>query len=220
MKPIGITGIYKNKNNFYTKNPKYCKGLKVYDERIMKYQGLEYRLWNPYRSKLSAALHSGLKQLNLSEKMNILYLGAATGTTVSHFSDINNEGYVYAVENSPYALKKLLSLCRIRKNIIPIMNDAYHQEKYESIVPIVDFIYQDISQRNQAEIFVINIKKFLKKEGQGVIMIKSRSIDVSLKPKFVYKMVKQILNKNNIKIIEIIDISNYEKDHAMILISN
>ncbi len=220
MNSIGITGLYKNKNNYYTKNPKYCKGLKVYDERIIKYKGAEYRLWNPYRSKLSAAFHCGLKKLNLSEYKNILYLGAATGTTVSHISDINIDGYVYAVENSPYSLKKLLDLCRKRKNIIPIMNDAYHPNKYDIIVPKVDFIYQDISQRNQAEIFIINIKKFLKKEGKGIIMIKARSIDVSLKPKVVYDLVKQNLNKNKIKINEIIDISKYEKDHAMILISN
>jgi fibrillarin-like pre-rRNA processing protein len=189
MNPIGITGIYKNKNNFYTRNPKYCKGLKVYDERIIKYQGQEYRLWNPYRSKLSAALHSGLKQLNLSEKMNILYLGAATGTTVSHISDITKKGTIYAVENSPIALKKLLKLCEKRKNIIPIFEDANHPNRFSLIVPKVDLLYQDISQRNQSEIFIKNAKTYLKKNGLGILMVKARSIDVSLKPKKAYDLV-------------------------------
>jgi fibrillarin-like pre-rRNA processing protein len=220
MKPLLIKGVYKYKNNIFTKNPIYCKGLKVYDERIIKYNNKEFRSWNPYRSKLSAAIHNGLEQLNLTEKSNVLYLGAATGTTVSHLADISKNGFIYSVEKSPFALKKLLDLCNIRKNIIPIMNDANNPEKYNSIVPMVDFIYQDISQRNQAEIFIENIKKYLKDDGQGIIMIKARSIDVSLKPKKVYDKVIDILKENKLKIIRIIDISKYEKDHAMILISN
>ncbi len=100
------------------------------------------------------------------------------------------------------------------------MSDANHPEKYNITVPLVDFIYQDISQRNQDEIFIKNIKRYLKINGQGIIMIKARSIDVSLNPKEVYEQVINKLKINNLKIIEIIDISNYEKDHASIIISN
>lgn len=220
MKPTSIKGVYKFKNNIYTENPKFCKGLKVYDERIIKFNNKEYRSWNPYKSKLSAAINSGLNKLNLSEDSNILYLGAATGTTVSHLSDISKKGHIFSVEKSPFALKKLLILSNKRKNIIPIMNDANNPDKYYSIVPLVDFVYQDISQRNQAEIFINNTKKFLKKDGEGIITIKARSIDVSLKPKKVYDTVSKILKQNEINIIKIIDISNYEKDHAIMLISN
>ena len=220
MKKLSIAGVYKYKNKIYTKNPSYCKGLKVYDEKILKYKNKEYRSWNPYKSKLSAAIHNGLKKIDLSEKSNILYLGAATGTTVSHLSDIVNKGAVYAIEKSPFALKKFLELCNKRKNIIPIMSDANQPEKYNITVPLVDFIYQDTSQRNQDEIFIKNIKRYLKINGQGIIMIKARSIDVSLNPKKVYEQVINKLKINNLKIIEIIDISNYEKDHASIIISN
>lgn len=220
MKPLSITGVYKYKNKIFTENPIHCKGLTVYDEKILKYNNKEFRSWNPYKSKLSAAIHNGLKKLNLSEKSNILYLGAATGTTVSHVADIVNKGVVYAIEKSPFALKKLLKLCNQRKNIIPIMSDANHPERYSICVPIVDFIYQDISQRNQDEIFINNIKKYLKINGQGIIMIKARSIDVSLKPNQVYEQVVNKLKINKIKIIDIIDISKYEKDHASIIISN
>jgi fibrillarin-like pre-rRNA processing protein len=220
MKQLSIIGVYRHKNKIYTKNPVYCKGFTVYDEKIFKYNNIEFRSWNPYKSKLSATIHNGLKKLNISEKSIILYLGAATGTTVSHFADIVNNGVVYAIEKSPFSFKKLLNLCNQRKNIIPIMCDANHTEKYNAIVPISDFIYQDISQKNQDEIFINNIRKYLKIKGQALIMIKARSIDVSLKPKQVYNQVIDKLKKNKIKILDIIDISNYEKDHAAILVSN
>ena len=100
------------------------------------------------------------------------------------------------------------------------MSDANHPESYSVSVPIVDFIYQDISQRNQDEIFINNIRKYLKINSQGIIMVKARSIDVSLKPKQVYNMVIDKLELNKIKIIDIIDLSNYEKDHAAIVISS
>lgn len=220
MKTLSITGVYKYKNKIFTENPSYCKRIKVYDEKIIKYRNKEYRSWNPYKSKLSAAIHNGLNKVELSEDSEILYLGAATGTTISHLSDIVNNGIIYSVEKSPFAIKKLLKLCKQRKNIIPIMSDANNPESYNATVPIVDFIYQDISQRNQDEIFINNIKKYLKTKGQGIIMIKARSIDVSLKPKIVYDRIIAKLKSNKFKIIDIIDLSHYEKDHASIVISN
>lgn len=219
MKQLSISGVYKYKNKLFTENPEYCKGIKVYDEILLKYNKKEFRSWNPYKSKLSAAIYKGLININITDKSDILYLGAAAGTTVSHISDINKNGFIYAIEKSPFALKKLLELCKERKNIIPIMSDANHPEKYIHMVPKVDLIYQDISQRNQAEIFIKNIKKFLKINGQGIMMIKARSIDVSLEPKKIYNMIIEELKLNKIKIINMIDISSYEKDHAAIIIS-
>ena len=62
---------------------------------------MEYRLWNPYRSKLSAAIINGLKGMRIAKGSHVLYLGAATGTTVSHVSDIvSDSGRVYAIELS------------------------------------------------------------------------------------------------------------------------
>ena len=97
------------------------------------------------------------------------------------------------------------------------MSDANQPEKYIYMVPKVDLIYQDISQRNQAEIFIKNIKKFLKINGQGIMMIKARSIDVSLKPKKAYDLVCSKLKESHLKIVDTIDLSPYEKDHAAII---
>ena len=137
---------------------------------------------------------------------------------MSHISDILEKGRIYAVENSPISMKKLLNVCEKRSNVIPILNDAFHLERYEIIVPTVDFVYQDISQRNQAEIFIENIQKYLGKKGKAILMVKARSIDVSLKPKKVYDDVCSKLKKEKLKIFDVIDLSPYEKDHAAILV--
>ena len=218
MKSTDIENVFKDKNKIFTENPKSCKGKKVYNERFLRYKGKEYRSWNPYRSKLAAAILNGLK-IKIEPNSNILYLGAATGTTVSHLSDILKEGTVFSVESSPIAVKKLLNVCENRKNIIPILEDANHPDRYNMIVPIVDIIYQDISQRNQAEIFIENIKRYLKEDGIGIIMVKARSIDVALEPKKAYELVCMKLKKSGIKIINKLNLDPYEKDHAAILIS-
>jgi len=218
MKSIDIPGIFKDKNKIFTENPKSCKGKKVYNERLVRYKGKEYRAWNPYRSKLAAAILNGLL-FKIKPSSNVLYLGAATGTTVSHISDILKEGTVFSVENSPIAVKKFLNVCENRKNIIPILEDANHPDRYSIIVPIVDIVYQDISQRNQAEIFIENINRYLKEDGIGVIMVKARSIDVSLKPEKAFDLVCLKLEKSGFKILNKLELKPFEKDHAAIMIS-
>jgi len=217
MKNIEIEGVFKQGNRIYTENPSYCKGIQVYNEKLVKYRDKELRSWNPYRSKLAAAILNGLKP-EIKSYSKVLYLGAATGTTVSHISDIIKEGVVYSIENSPIAIKLLIKLCEKRKNVIPILADANHPDRYNLIISIVDIVYQDISQRNQAEIFIENVNKFLKENGIGIIMVKARSIDVSLNPEKVYEIVCSKLKKNNLKIINKIDLKPYEKDHSAIVV--
>jgi len=219
MQPIYIEGVFKKENKIFTENPECCRGIKIYNEKLMSYDGKEFRSWNPYRSKLAAAILKGLKNIKITSDSKVLYLGAATGTTVSHVSDIVKNGVVYAVENSPVSSKKLLEMSKKRRNIIPILSDANHPDRYGSMVSFVDLIYQDISQRNQAEIFIKNVTKYLKEDGQGILMVKSRSIDVALKPRQAYTFVTSELKDHGFKILDIIDISSYEKDHAAIVIS-
>jgi len=218
MKPTELPGVFKEKNRIFTENPKYCKGLKVYNEKLVKYKENEFRSWNPYRSKFAAAILNGFSN-TIKPNFDVLYLGAATGTTVSHISDILKEGLIYSVESSPIAVKKLIQVSKKRKNIIPILEDANHPDRYSSIVPIVDMIYQDISQRNQAEIFIENIKRYLKQNGFGILMVKARSIDVSLDPKKAFDLVCSKLKNNDLKILDKINLNPYEKDHIAIIIS-
>lgn len=210
-------GIFKKNDKLFTQNPDACKGIRVYNEQLITEDNIEYRSWNPFRSKLAAALLKGLT-IDITAETQILYLGAATGTTVSHLSDIITNGIIYAVETSPVAVINLLKVSEKRPNIIPILSDANHPERYQSIVPLVDFIYQDISQRNQADIFTRNITAYLKPKGTGLLMVKARSIDVALKPKQAYELVCTHLLQEKLKIKKPLELAPFEKDHAAILI--
>ncbi len=211
-------GIFKKNDKLFTQNPEVCKGIKVYNEQLITEDNIEYRSWNPFRSKLAAAILKGIT-FDITADAKILYLGAATGTTVSHISDIITNGTIYAVEIAPVSVINLLKVSEKRPNIIPILSDANHPERYQSIVPKVDLIYQDISQRNQADIFTRNISTYLKPNGIGLIMVKARSIDVALKPKQAYELVCTHLQQEKFKIKKPLELAPFEKDHAAILIN-
>ncbi len=190
----------------------------VYGEELFEFQGKEYREWNPFRSKMSAALYKGARPLELKEGDTVLYLGASSGTTVSHVSDIiSNKGKVYAVEISEEMGVNLVLLSEIRKNIFPIIGDARKVGELGMAVTSCDFLYQDIAQRDQTDIFIKNVSKFLKRGGQAAIALKTKSIDVSADTRrIVDREVKKI--SEHFKILASIDLYPYQKGHSLIII--
>ena len=212
MKEI-FQGVYRQDKRIFTKN--LVPGKKVYNERIVREGGEEYRSWNPYRSKMAGAILKGLKNFPFEEKSRILYLGVANGTTASHFSDIARKGMIFGVETSFKPMKKFVRLCEERRNMIPILADANHPERYEAIIEEIDIIYQDISQKNQVEIFIKNMEKF--KAKRGILMVKARSIDVSSPPKKIFEKVEKELGKYY-KIKEKVKLSPYAKDHIAVIV--
>ena len=208
-------GVFSINGRLATKN--LVPGQKVYNEKLLHVDGTEYRLWDPFRSKLAAAIKKGLTHFTFKQGQKVLYLGASTGTTISHISDIiGDDGEVYAIEISPHAMKSLLKLCEKRKNIFPILGDAGKPESYDD-VPAVEAIYQDVSQPDQADILVKNASKFLKK-GFACIAIKSQSIDVTKNPKEVFKESLAILEKH-FKIVETYQLEPFDKDHLFAVLS-
>ncbi len=186
--------------------------LPVYGERILE----GYRIWDPFRSKLAALLlKCGRPALRLDRDSKVLYLGAATGTTVSHVSDIVSQGLVYAVEFSPRAMRDLLRLCERRKNIVPILADASHPEDYAFMVEPVDLVYQDVAQRSQADIASANCLRYLKPGGDLLLMLKSRSVDVNASPQEVLSWEKKKLQ--GLQLHDILDLLPFHQDHWAIL---
>ena len=192
-------------------------GISVYGEELIT-EDVEYRLWNPRRSKLSAAILNGLKNLDIKNDDKVLYLGASTGTTVSHISDIAYNGRIYAVEFSPVTAKKLTRLSRQRHNIYPILGDATKPKEYMNMVENVDFLYCDVAQPTQSELFMKNMNLFSKDNTLGMITIKARSIDVIQKPKKIFKQEEKKLKEKGFKIIEKVKLEPYEKDHIAFLV--
>ena len=195
-------------------------GLNVYGERLVKFAHIEYRVWDAFRSKLAGAIIKGLQNVPIEPGFKVLYLGAASGTTPSHVSDIVGEtGHVYCVEFAQRSLRDLVNnVAAYRSNISPMLEDARMPERYAMFISgKVDTIYCDVAQPEQAKLLADNADAFLKPEGWVMLACKSQSVDVTMSPEAVYKQEAGILRKRGYGVNEIVDLEPYDKAHAMIL---
>jgi fibrillarin-like pre-rRNA processing protein len=195
-------------------------GLNVYGERLFKFKYVEYRVWDAFRSKLAGAIIKGLQNVPIEPGSKVLYLGAASGTTPSHVSDIVGEtGHVYCVEFAQRSLRDLVNnVAAYRTNISPMLEDARMPERYAMFISgKVDVIYCDVAQPEQAKLLADNADVFLKPQGWVMLACKSQSIDVTMAPQAVYEQEARILRKRGYEVKEIVELDPYDKAHAMIV---
>lgn len=178
----------------------------------------EYRVWNPFRSKLAAGILGGLEDIHMKPGSKVLYLGAASGTSVSHVADIvGPTGTVFAVEFSHRSGRDLINMATHRTNVIPIVEDARHPLKYRMLVSMVDCIFADVAQPDQARIVGLNAHQFLKVGGGVLISIKASCIDSTASPEAVFAREVVKLREERIKPKEQLTLEPFERDHAMVV---
>lgn len=195
-------------------------GRNVYGERLVRCKDVEYRVWDAFRSKFAAAILRGLRVVPIKPNHLVLYLGAASGTTASHVSDIVGErGHVYCVEFASRSMRDLVdNVCTYRLNMSPILEDARFPEKYALYIRgKVDDIYCDIAQPEQAKVLAENADQFLKSSGWVMFAVKAQSIDVTKQPSEVYKHEVKVLQSHGFSIEEVVPLEPYDKAHAMIV---
>ncbi|MBI2646977.1 fibrillarin-like rRNA/tRNA 2'-O-methyltransferase [Candidatus Woesearchaeota archaeon] len=218
IKKSKIFEVYESgepKKRLYTIN--LTMGKSVYGERLIHEDGIEYREWNPKRSKLVSVILKGSLNIGFRNGDVVLYLGCSHGYTISYVSDIvGNNGFIFAVDIASRVMRDLIFLCYERKNIAPILADANNVWALKERICKVDVVYQDIAQKNQVGIFLKNIELFLKEDGYALLAVKARSIDVTKQPKQIFKEVKQQL-ENCLKIIDYRELEPYQKDHCMFI---
>lgn len=194
-------------------------GKSVYGESLYNEGGEEFREWVPNRSKLGAAIMNNISQIGIKEGTIVLYLGAASGTTPSHVSDlVGKTGFVFALDFAPRVVRDLVFLCKARPNICPILGGAEKINETMLRVSMVDVVYQDIAQRSQGEIFIKNCDMFLKSGGFGILCVKARSVDVTKNPKEIFRRIAKELEDS--RILTIVDqrtLEPFEKDHWIFL---
>ncbi|XP_072966982.1 rRNA 2'-O-methyltransferase fibrillarin 1-like isoform X1 [Typha angustifolia] len=198
-------------------------GDSVYGEKRVSVQNedgtkVEYRVWNPFRSKLAAAILGGVDNIWIAPGSRVLYLGAASGTTVSHVSDlVGPTGVVYAVEFSHRSGRDLVNMAKKRTNVIPIIEDARHPGRYRMLVGMVDVIFSDVAQPDQARILALNASYFLKNGGHFVISIKANCIDSTVPAEAVFAQEVKKLQADKFKPSEQVTLEPFERDHACVV---
>merc|ERR1712086_305343 len=203
-------------------------GVAVYGEKRISVESppgpdgnvvkVEYRVWNPFRSKIAAAILGGVDNIWIKPGSKVLYLGAAAGTSCSHVSDIvGPKGNVYAVEFSHRPGRDLLNVAKSRTNIIPIIEDARHPLKYRMLVGMVDTIFADVAQPDQARIVALNAHYFLKNQGHFIVSIKASCVDSTATPEAVFAKEVKALQAEQFKPEEQLTLEPYERDHAVVV---
>ena len=193
-------------------------GNQVYNEKLLVVNNVEYRIWNPFRSKLAAAIMNDLNDFPFNQRSDVLYLGVSTGTTISHISDIIEEnGIIFGIEHTSRVARDFLDrVASHRKNIVPVIHDARKPEEFFSVYKKVDIVYVDIAQPDQTNIAIENCKLYLKPSGYIFLIIKTRSIDVTKDPKEIIKNeIKKLERFFQIK--QTIDLHPYDKDHVLVI---
>jgi rRNA 2'-O-methyltransferase fibrillarin len=186
-------------------------------ETVEKNAKNEYRIWNPYVSKLAAAILGGVDCIFIKPGSKVLYLGAASGVTVSHVSDvIGIKGFVYAVEFSRLSSRELLSITKKRPNIVPIVEDARFPERFRMLVGMVDVIYCDLAQPDQAQIMRKNADFFLKNGGHFITSVKASHQVPRTTSEELFSNEITKLQALQLRPREQLTLDPYERDHAII----
>jgi fibrillarin-like pre-rRNA processing protein len=228
-KPIQLAwGIRREGRSLWTRNA--VKGISVRGEKRKKDSHIEWRHWDPTKSKVAASLLKTKR--NPSDMLpeqgsTCLYLGASSGTTVSHIHDHvcgsgnHHNGQVVAVEIAPRMMRDLSKLSESRPGLIPVLGDARNPSV---ITPYlreqVDWLHQDISIADQTKTFLKISEVFLKVGGIGLLSLKAASerwIEGGDDSRFAEA--KELIELNQkIVLLEIIDISYFEGQHRVFVI--
>lgn len=195
-------------------------GIMVYGEKTIRIGNAEYRVWNPYRSKIAAALLKGLRSFFIEPGWRILYLGAASGTTVSHVSDVvGPNGIVYAVEVAHRPFREFLEkVVEKRSNVVPILADARQVFEYAWLLEKVDTVYCDVAQPDEVDIAVRNADLFLRDKGFLVVALKASSVDSTRKPSEIYRAEEARLEATGRYVIkETVDLEPFAMMHELIV---
>jgi fibrillarin-like pre-rRNA processing protein len=218
MDPTGWPGVFREGRDLFTINQ--APGERVYGEDLRISAGIEYRLWDPFRSKLAALLLKGAPPGLWGDVGSVLYLGAAHGTTASHLSDLWPDAAIFVVEKSATSFAPLLALSRRRTNLLPLLTDAQLPERYRADVGLVDVLYQDVAQRNQAAIFVENARACLAPAGMGILMLKVRSVTQRRPGPAIVREARGELERGGLSVRAEVSLSPFSREHVALVVAS
>ena len=113
--------------------------------------------------------------------------------------------------------RDLVNMAKKRTNVVPIIEDARHPQKYRMLVGMVDVVFADVAQPDQSRIVALNSHMFLKNGGHFMISIKANCVDSTADPALVFAQEVNKLKSENFKPEEQITLEPYERDHAVVV---
>ncbi len=193
------------------------EGGPVYGERVLARDGRLLRHWEPHRSKLGAALAKQAEPTLPGVGETWLYLGAATGTTVSHVADlVGPRGAVLAVERSVRPFARLLALAERYPNVLPLLADARRPEEYAGDVATADGLYADVAQPDQVEIVLENARLFLGPSRPVVLALKTASLGRGPEPRAYLEAASRALAEGGLEVDSATALEPFHRRHFLV----
>ena len=203
-------------------------GVAVRGESLRKFRGIEHRRWDPNRSKLGAGLLRTRNDPTLllpNAGSTVLYLGAGHGTTISHLHDhlcgAKNRfgGRLVAVDLAPRCLRDLTYLAEHRPGLVPVLGDARKFDAWGILIPSrVDWLFQDVAQAGQVDIFLSAVRRFLSQDGIGLLSLKAaseRHNDGGDEDIFAAAIAQL---SSEVELLEHINLTGFEDQHALFVV--
>ena len=186
-----------NEEQLVTKN--MVKGTKTRKERIKIVNDEEFLEWSPYKSKLAAAIRSGLQILPIIKNSKVVCINLLEESTILHISNIvGSNGSVFVIDINKNKKSFLNKLVDTHKNIIPIYDTVDELSSSSSITGKVDALYVDIPESEQIETIVEKYGSLLKNEG-FLMLIAKKDDDAILENDLVGWMAEQRAGLNKIR---------------------
>ena len=186
----------------------------VYGERVTYRDRRALRRFDPFRSKLAAALARGYEGPLPRPGEAWLYLGAASGSTASHVADLTGPtGAVYAVERSLRPFAKLVHLADRLPTLLPILGDARAPDEYAGDLPGIAGIYADIAQPDQPAILRENARRFLRAGGVALLALKTASMGRAGTPRRYAESASEELESGGLEVEESLGLEPFHKGH-------
>jgi len=85
---------------------------------------------------------------------------------------------------------------------VAIVEDARYPQKYRMLLSLVDVVFADVAQPDQARIVALNAHQFLKDGGHAVISIKANCIDSLVPAEVVFSSEVEKLKAERFKPLE------------------
>ena len=225
IRPVSETVLLEGRN-VWTVNAD--PGVAVRGESLRKFRGVEHRRWDPNRSKLGAGLLRTRNDPTLllpNAGSTVLYLGAGHGTTISHLHDhlcgAKNRfgGRLVAVDLAPRCLRDLTYLAEHRPGLVPVLGDARKFDAWGVLIPSrVDWLFQDVAQAGQVEIFLSAVRRFLSKDGIGLLSLKAASErhNEGGDEDIFAAAIAQL--SSEVELLEHINLTGFEDQHALFVV--
>ena len=160
-----------DKEQLATKN--IVEGTKTHKEKIVIVNDEEFLEWNPYKSKLAAAIRNGLQILPIIKNSKVVCINPLEESTILHISNIvGSKGSVFVIDVDKNKKSFLNKLVDTHKNIIPIYDTVDELSSSSSITGKVDALYVDIPESEQIETIVEKYGSLLKNEGFLMLIAK------------------------------------------------